>query len=118
MLAVLLVTGVVAADNLSDTVIWVTLAAAVAYFDAKQPHGECVLDLALPPGATPEQLDALAARMYTAASLSAFAAPGRRPEVFLVADRDGTRRLRVVAWAGERAQIDRFRGDLLARADY
>lgn len=32
VLAVLLVTGVVAADNLSDTVIWVTLAAAVAYF--------------------------------------------------------------------------------------
>ncbi|WP_395656084.1 peptide MFS transporter [Nocardioides sp.] len=32
VLAVLLLSGVVAADNLSDTVIWVTVAAALAYF--------------------------------------------------------------------------------------
>jgi small-conductance mechanosensitive channel len=62
------------------------------------------------------ELDAVSTRLLEAAMLSPYAAPGRRPEVFAVADERGGVRVRVRAYVFDRAYEERYRGDVLARA--
>ncbi|KIG17783.1 conserved hypothetical protein-putative transmembrane channel protein [Enhygromyxa salina] len=56
-------------------------------------------------------------RLLEAAILSAYAAPGHRPEVFAVTDERGGVRVRVRAIVFDRAHEQRYRADVLARAD-
>ncbi len=72
------------------------------------------LEIAVPPGLA---LDEARRRLLEAALLSPYAAPGRRPEVFAVADAQGGLRVRLHAFVFDRAHEERYRGDVLARAD-
>lgn len=74
----------------------------------------CQFEIAVPPEF---DLDAGIRRLLDAALLSPYAAPGRRPEVFAVADERGGMRLRVRAYVFDRAYEERYRGDVLARAE-
>ncbi|MFV8754860.1 mechanosensitive ion channel domain-containing protein [Nannocystaceae bacterium ST9] len=74
----------------------------------------CQFEVAVPPDF---DLDAGTRRLLEAAMLSPYAAPGRRPEVFAVADASGGMRLRVRAYVFDRAYEERYRGDVLARAE-
>jgi len=74
----------------------------------------CQFEVALAPGL---DLDVSSRRLLEAAMLSPYAAPGRRPEVFAVADARGGMHLRVHAYVFDRAYEARYRGDVLARAD-
>jgi small-conductance mechanosensitive channel len=73
----------------------------------------CQFDVAVPPG---WDLEAGTRRLLEAALLSPYAAPSRRPEVFVVADARGGMRLCVRAYVFDRAHEERYRGDVLARA--
>jgi small-conductance mechanosensitive channel len=73
----------------------------------------CQFDLAVPRGF---DLEAGTQRLLEAALLSPYAAPSRRPEVFVVADARGGMRLCVRAYVFDRAHEERYRGDVLARA--
>jgi hypothetical protein len=72
------------------------------------------LEISLPPGG---DLEAIRRRLLEAALLSPYAAPGRRPEVFAVADARGELRLRLHAFVFDRSHEERYRGDVLARAE-
>lgn len=72
----------------------------------------CEFEIAVPPGADSQ---ACSRRVFEAAILSPYAAPGRRPEVFTVVDAHGGVRLRVRAYVFDRAHEERYRGDVLAR---
>lgn len=74
----------------------------------------CEFEVAIP---TDLDLEAVSGRLLEAAMLSPYAAPGRRPEVFAVADERGGVRVRVLAFVFDRAYEERYRGDVLARAD-
>ncbi|MFO7564070.1 MAG: mechanosensitive ion channel [Enhygromyxa sp.] len=74
----------------------------------------CEFEVAIPPEL---DLEAVSSRLLDAAMLSPYAAPGRRPEVFAVADERGGVRVRVLAFVFDRAYEERYRGDVLARAD-
>ncbi|PRQ03924.1 mechanosensitive ion channel domain-containing protein [Enhygromyxa salina] len=63
------------------------------------------------------ELEDASRRLLEAAILSAYAAPGHRPEVFAVADERGGMRVRVRAVVFDRAHEQRYRADVLARAD-
>jgi small-conductance mechanosensitive channel len=71
------------------------------------------LELELPAGL---DLDVARRRLLDAALLSPFAAPGKRPEVFAVADERGNLRLRLRAHVFDRAHEERYRGDVVLRA--
>lgn len=73
----------------------------------------CVFDVAVPPDF---DLELGTRRLLEAALLSPYAAPSRRPEVFVVADARGGMRLCVRAYVFDRAHEERYRGDVLARA--
>jgi small-conductance mechanosensitive channel len=73
----------------------------------------CQFDVAVPPDF---DLDVGTRRLLEAALLSPYAAPSRRPEVFVVADARGGMRLCVRAYVFDRAHEERYRGDVLARA--
>lgn len=73
-----------------------------------------MLEISVPPGLDLEQTRR---RLLEAALLSPYAAPGRRPEVFAVADAHGGLRLRLHAFVFDRAHEERYRGDVLARAE-
>jgi hypothetical protein len=73
----------------------------------------CQFDVAVPPE---WDLEAGTRRLLEAALLSPYAAPSRRPEVFVVADARGGMRLCVRAYVFDRAHEERYRGDVLARA--
>lgn len=72
------------------------------------------LEIGVPPGL---DLEHTRRRLLEAALLSPYAAPGRRPEVFAVADAQGGLRLRLHAFVFDRAHEERYRGDVLARAE-
>jgi small-conductance mechanosensitive channel len=74
----------------------------------------CQFEIAVPPDF---DLDIGMRRLLEAALLSPYAAPGRRPEVFAVADAQGGMRLRVRAYVFDHAYEERYRGDVLARAE-
>jgi small-conductance mechanosensitive channel len=74
----------------------------------------CQFEVAVPPDV---DLDTGTRRLLEAAMLSPYAAPGHRPEVFAVADASGGMRLRVLAYVFDRAYEERYRGDVLARAE-
>lgn len=74
----------------------------------------CQFEIAIPPEL---DLEASTRKLLEAAMLSPYAAPGRRPEVFAVADAQGGMRLRVRAYVFDRAYEERYRGDVLARAE-
>jgi len=74
----------------------------------------CEFEVAIP---AELDLEAVSSRLLDAAMLSPYAAPGRRPEVFAVADERGGVRVRVLAFVFDRAYEERYRGDVLARAD-
>jgi small-conductance mechanosensitive channel len=74
----------------------------------------CEFEVAVP---TNVELEDASRRLLEAAILSAYAAPGRRPEVFAVADEAGGMRVRVRAVVFDRAYEQRYRADVLARAD-
>lgn len=74
----------------------------------------CQFEVAVPPEF---DLDAGTRRLLEAAMLSPYAAPGRRPEVFAIADAQGGLRLCVRAYVFDRAYEERYRGDVLARAE-
>jgi small-conductance mechanosensitive channel len=73
----------------------------------------CQFEVAVPDDA---DLEDCSRRLFEAAILSAYAAPGRRPEVFTVADAEGGVRLRIRAYVFDRAYEQHYRGDVLARA--
>jgi len=73
-----------------------------------------MLEISVPPGLDLEQTRR---RLLEAALLSPYAAPGRRPEVFAVADAQGGLRLRLHAFVFDRTHEERYRGDVLARAE-
>jgi small-conductance mechanosensitive channel len=73
----------------------------------------CQFDVAVPPDF---DLESGTRRLLEAALLSPYAAPSRRPEVFVVADARGGMRLCVRAYVFDRAHEERYRGDVLARA--
>jgi hypothetical protein len=74
----------------------------------------CQFEIAVPPEF---DLDIGMRRLLEAAMLSPYAAPGRRPEVFAVADAQGGMRLRVHGYVFDHAYEERYRGDVLARAE-
>lgn len=73
----------------------------------------CQFDVAVPPDF---DLEFGTRRLLEAALLSPYAAPSRRPEVFVIADARGGMRLCVRAYVFDRAHEERYRGDVLARA--
>ncbi len=73
----------------------------------------CQFDVAVPSGF---DLESGTRRLLEAALLSPYAAPNRRPEVFVVADARGGMRLCVRAYVFDRVHEERYRGDVLARA--
>jgi small-conductance mechanosensitive channel len=66
----------------------------------------------------PRDFDLMAGtkRLLEAATLSPYAAPGRRADVFVVADERGRVRLCVQGFVFDRAHAARYRGDVLLRA--
>jgi small-conductance mechanosensitive channel len=74
----------------------------------------CQFEVAVGPNA---DLQELTRRLFEAAMLSPYAAPGRRADVFAVADERGNMRLRVRAFVFDRAYEERYRGDVLSRAE-
>jgi small-conductance mechanosensitive channel len=86
---------------------------AVVRLNLASRDAPCEIEVAIGPG---HDLDQLSARLREAATLSPYAAPGRRPEVFVVADAQGGVRLHLLAFVFDRAHEARYRGDVLARA--
>jgi small-conductance mechanosensitive channel len=89
------------------------VSAAVVRLNLARRDAPCEIEVAIAPG---HDLDQLSARLREAATLSPYAAPGRRPEVFVVADEQGGVRLHLLAFVFDRAHEARYRGDVLARA--
>lgn len=74
----------------------------------------CEIEVAIPDEV---ELEAVSNRLLEAAILSPYAAPNRRPEVSVVADQHGGVRVRVRAFVFDRAYEERYRGDVLTRAN-
>jgi small-conductance mechanosensitive channel len=89
-------------------------ASEIVRLNLARQDAPCQFEVAVPPDI---DLEAGTRRLLEAAMLSPYAAPGRRPEVFAVADARGGMRLRVRAYVFDRAYEERYRGDVLARAE-
>lgn len=90
------------------------VAATVQRLDSSGRDAPCELEIPLPPGLDVEE----ATRRFTeAALLSPFAAPGRMPEVFAIADPNGALRLRIRGYVFDRAHEQQFLGDILTQAE-
>jgi len=74
----------------------------------------CEFEVGLPEGMDLEQARRLLAEV---AILSPYAAPGRRPEVFVVGRQGDALQIRTRGFAFDRACVDLYRGDVLARLD-
>ncbi len=89
-------------------------AAQIVRLNLARQDAPCQFEVAVP---SDHDLEDVTKRLLEAAMLSPYAAPGRRPEVFAVADEQGRLRVRVRAFVFDRAYEERYRGDVLARAD-
>ena len=89
-------------------------AAQIVRLNLARQDAPCQFEVAVP---SEYDLEDVTKRLLEAAMLSPYAAPGRRPEVFAVADEQGRLRVRVRAFVFDRAYEERYRGDVLARAD-
>ncbi len=89
-------------------------ASEIVRLNLARQDAPCQFEVAVPPDF---DLEVVTRRLLEAAMLSPYAAPGRRPEVFTVADARGGMRLRVRAYVFDRAYEERYRGDVLARVE-
>jgi hypothetical protein len=89
-------------------------ASEIVRLNLARQDAPCQFEIAVPPEF---DLEAGASRLLEAAMLSPYAAPGHRPEVFPVADAQGGMHLRVRAYVFDRAYEERYRADVLTRAD-
>lgn len=89
-------------------------AAEVVRLNLARQDAPCEFEVAIPADL---DLDACTRKLLEAAMLSPYAAPGRRPEVFAIADARGGVRLCVRAYVFDRAYEERYRGDVLSRAE-
>jgi small-conductance mechanosensitive channel len=88
-------------------------AAEIVRLDLGQQDAPCRFEVAVP---RDFDLESGTKRLLEAAMLSPYAAPGRKPDVLVVADRRGDVRLRVQGFVFDRAHEERYRGDVLLRA--
>ena len=89
-------------------------AAEVVRLNLARQDAPCEFEVAIPADL---DLEACTRKLLEAAMLSPYAAPGRRPEVFAIADARGGMRLCVRAYVFDRAYEERYRGDVLSRAE-
>lgn len=102
-------------DGTETTLPYRRMAASeIVRLNLARQDAPCQFEIAVPPEF---DLDAGMRRLLEAAMLSPYAAPGRRPEVFVIADAQGGMRLRVRAFVFDHAYEERYRGDVLARAE-